>query len=108
MNQPPGTNVAISSNPCAKSVEPAHGVGVGVPPPGVGVGVTTGVAVAVAVAVGVGVMPGVGVGPHEPPDTTIVSTRHPVPVTLESEPIRNRNLIDCPFTFGPRLAMVLI
>src|SRR5450432_1620443 len=82
------------------------GVGVGVPGIGVGVGVPVGVEVGVAVAVGVGI--GVGVGPHVPPVTTIVSTRHPVPLTLESEHIRKRNLIVCPFTFAPRFATVLM
>ena len=91
-------------------------VGVGVE---VGVGVNEGVGVGVRVGEGDGVCDGVGVGVRVGegdgvglgvgvPQGTLMnreSMRQPVPATLESEAIRNRNLIDCPLTFDPRFAV---
>ena len=76
----------------------------------VAVGVGEGVPVEVAVAVGVG--EGVGVIPPQQMKVEVliemVSTRHPVPVTLLSEAMRKRSLMVCPLTFGPRFATVLM
>ena len=95
MNQPAGTKVVMSSNPCVVGEQDGPGVGV---PGGVGVG-----------GGGVGVQSGHGVGvTQDPPVTTTLSTLQPVPVTLSSEHIRKRSLIVCPTTFGPRLAVVVI
>ena len=58
-----------------------------------------GLPVAVAVGVGLG---------QDPSTTETVSTRQPGAVTLLSDPIRNRSLIVCPATFGPKFATVLI
>ena len=58
MNQPAGTKVVMSSNPCVVGEHDGTGVGV----PGVGVGV-----VGVWVGVGVGVHCGHGVGVAQPP-----------------------------------------
>ena len=88
-----------------RTMLPGAGVGVGV---GVAVGVGVGVGVGVAVGVGVGV--GVGLPPQqtEPPETWMVSTNHPVALTLVSEAMRKRSLIVWPATFGPRLATVVM
>jgi hypothetical protein len=72
-----------------------------------GVGVAAGVGATVAVAVAVAVGAGVGVV-HGPARTRIVSTCHPKALTLLSEAIRNRSLIVCPLTFGPRFASVVM
>src|SRR5436305_13636818 len=74
-----------------------------------------GVGIGVGVGLGVGVPTGVGVGvevePTHTPVLVIVSTRHPVgdaPLLLASAPTRNRSLIVCPLTFGPRFAVVVM
>ena len=95
-----GAGVAVGAG-----VGLAVGTGVGVPV-GVGVGVRVGVGLAVGTGVGVPVGAGVGVA-QAAPLTTIVSTRHPTPETLESEHMRKRSLMVCPTTFGPKLAVVV-
>ena len=79
------------------------GVGDGL---GVGVGVGDGVDDWIGLAVGDGVA--VGVGPGATQEVVIVSIFHPVMPMALSDAIRKRNLIVCPFTFGPRFAMVVM
>lgn len=76
---------------------------------GVGVGVLTGVGA--GVGVGVGTTVGVGVGATAPQHdlelTVTVSTRHPVPETLESDAIRKRSRMGCPAAAAGRLTVVV-
>lgn len=39
---------------------------------------------------------------------TMLSTRHPGRLANRSVPIRHRSLMVCPFTFGPRFAVVVM
>ena len=93
--QPAPVNVVISSKPSLSGAQLGEACGVPVD-----------VAVAVAVTVAVAVAVGVTLG-QAPSVTLTVSTLHPVALTLLSDAIRNRSLIVCPATFGPRLARVV-
>src|SRR5436190_13939327 len=51
---------------------------------------------------------GVGTGVQGPDEIDIRSIRHPGADTASSDPIRNRSLIVCPATLGPRFTVVLM
>ena len=86
----------------------ALAVALGVPE-ALGVALALGVPEAVGVPVGVALGVPVGVGVPQSPSATLMSSiLQPVELTLLSEAIRKRSLIDWPATLGPMFATVLM